>query len=233
MERAIGYIRVSTEDQAREGVSLDVQKERIEAYCKLRGLDLVMIFRDNGVSAGKPLSTREGGAALLAALSRREATHVVALKLDRMFRSTIDCLENAQRWQKDGIALHLIDLGGGGAFDTASPFGGFFLTVMVAAAELERQLISERTRQALAHKKTHRQAYARTPIGYTRVGDDLAEDAGELLTVARILDFHASGASYNGIAEQLNAERIKTKRGGKWYASTVRYIVKNNLYQAV
>lgn len=230
MDQAVGYIRVSTEDQVTNGVSLDAQRERIEAYCTMKGLELLGIHRDNGISAGKPLATREGGTALLADLSGRKATHVVALKLDRLFRDAIDCLETVKVWDSKGVNLHLIDMGGD-SLNTGSPTGKCFLTMAAAFAELERGLCRERTRQALAHKKAHRQAYARTPMGYSREGDTLVEDAGELSTVARVLDLRGKGMSYNRIADLFNTEGVETKRGGSWYASTVRYIVRNNLYQ--
>lgn len=228
--KAIGYVRVSTEDQVSNGVSLAQQRERITAYCTSKGLDLVAMYADNGVSAGKPLSTREGGKAMLTALANGEAQHVVSLKLDRLFRDAIDCLESVKAWDREGVSLHLIDMGGD-SLNTGSPTGKCFLTMAAAFAELERGLCRERVRQALAHKKAHLQAYARTPIGYSREGNTLAEDPGELATVSRIQALRLEGVSYSSIAATFNAENVPTKRGGKWFASTVRYIALNTLYQ--
>src|SRR5687768_2282197 len=95
---AVGYVRVSTEEQAREGVSLEAQEAKLHAYCALQGLELVRIYRDEGISAGKPLASRPEGGALLAELARTGARHVIALKLDRLFRDAVDCLRTAREW---------------------------------------------------------------------------------------------------------------------------------------
>ena len=229
--KALAYVRVSTQEQAIEGVSLQAQLARITAYCKVANLELVQVFQDNGVSAGKPLSSREGGRELLQALAEGQADNVVVLKLDRMFRSTTDALSNIVAWTTADVGYHVVDLGGQ-SLNTKSAVGLFITTMLAALGELERGLISERTAQALAYKKANHQAYARTPIGYERSNGSLVPVAQELALVERIKDMHQAGESYNGIAAVLNDEGQPTKRGGRWYASTVRYIISNNLYQA-
>ncbi len=92
MCHAIGYIRVSTEEQTSSGLGLADQRSRIEAYCRLRGLELTTIISDAGVSGGRPLASRAGGAELVSALRRRDVRNVVMLKLDRGFRNAADCL---------------------------------------------------------------------------------------------------------------------------------------------
>ena len=108
MTRAVAYIRVSTEEQARGGVSLEAQEEKVRAYCTLAGLELVRIYREEGVSASKPLATRPEGATMIAALKKREAEHVVALKLDRLFRDAVDALTKTKEWDKAGVSVHLL-----------------------------------------------------------------------------------------------------------------------------
>ena len=141
MSHAILYLRVSTTEQATEGISLNVQEDRLRAYCTMRDLDIVQVITDAGVSAGKPLDTRPGGQQLLDTIRRKQADAVVAYKLDRLFRDCADCLTTTKTWDKKGVALHLVDLGGQ-TLDTSSPMGRFFLTVMAGAAELERNLVS-------------------------------------------------------------------------------------------
>jgi DNA invertase Pin-like site-specific DNA recombinase len=227
---AVLYIRVSTDEQARHGVSLDAQEERLRAYCTMRGLQVVGMIRDEGVSAFKHLDTRRGGAELLQVIARGKASHVVALKLDRLFRNAADALALTEEWNRAGVALHLVDMGGA-AMDTASPTGRMMLTMLAGFAEFERALISERTTQALTYKRDQRQAYAPTPYGYRRRGDTLHEHRAELATVARIREAAAAGESLAGIARALNADAVPTKRGGKWHASTVRYLLRNDLYE--
>jgi len=228
--QALAYVRVNTLEQASEGVSLAAQEERIRAYCTMAGLDLVAVIHDEGVSASKELATRTGGAELLSLVADRSVKNIIALKLDRLFRDAADCLNQTRTWDAAGIALHLIDLGGT-AINTGTAMGRFFITMAAGFAELERNMIAERTTQALAHKKAHREAYGPTPLGYDREGDSLVENEAEQETVRRILDMKRAGASINEIARRLNAERVPTKKGGsKWYASTVSNILKNSLH---
>ena len=99
---AVLYIRVSTDEQAVHGVSLGAQEERLRAYCTMRGLEVIDLIRDEGVSAFKPLRTRSGGAGLLRAISSGQATHIVTLKLDRLFRNAADALTLTEAWSGSG-----------------------------------------------------------------------------------------------------------------------------------
>lgn len=184
---AVGYIRVSKEEQT-EGMSLGVQEERIRAYCTLKGFELVRIYRDEGVSASIPLNEREDGKAMLSLITSGEAGHVVGMKLDRMFRDVIDCLENVDSWQDCGVSLHLLDMRGS-AVDTTSAAGRFMLTVLAAAAEMERNRIRERTRDVLAAKKAKGERLGRTPHGFTtpEPGADMVPNLQELIAVQLIL----------------------------------------------
>lgn len=149
MQAAIGYVRVSTEEQGVSGLGLADQRARIEAYCTLRGLRLAATIDDVGVSGGKVLASRPGGGRLLRCLQERKAGHVVMLKVDRGFRNAADCLATVEAWQRRQVTLHVIDLGGN-AIDTASAAGKFMLTVLAGAAEMERNLTEARRRIAVA-----------------------------------------------------------------------------------
>ena len=202
MEKAVCYIRVSTEEQARGGVSLAAQEEKLLAYCQLTGLEPVAMIREEGVSGAKSLAVRPGGAELLQLVAKKQAHHVVALKLDRLFRDAADALNQTKAWDKGGVALHLVDMGGQ-TLNTASAMGRFFLNVMAGFAELERNLIAERTEMAMAHKKAHLEAYAPTPYGYNREGDTLTENPQELKAVTQIREWRAAGWTLGKIAKEL------------------------------
>lgn len=219
------YVRVSTEEQAREGVSLDAQEERIRAYCALHRLELVRIYRDPGESAGKPLHERPEGAALLADIAAGRVHHVVALKLDRLFRDAIDALHVATGWERAGVAMHLIDLGGQ-TVNTASASGKFMFSVLAAAAEMERNLIGERTRAALHHKRARGERLGTTPLGFRTPapGAAMEPQSHELQPVRVILRRRRAGESFRAIAQHLEQRGYSTKRGGKWHASTVRSV---------
>lgn len=232
MEKAALYIRVSTEEQVRGGVSLAAQEERLTAYCRMAGLEIAEVIREEGVSAGKPLATRPGGERLLQLAARKRIKHVVALKLDRLFRDAEDALHQTKAWDRAGIALHLVDMGGQ-TLNTATAMGRFFLNMMAGFAELERNLIAERTATALNHKKAHRQVYGPTPYGFDRVEEALAQNAGEREVLALIFAWRRTGWSLRRIAGELNGRGVSTKQGGRWHASTVRYMLQNNLYEEV
>jgi DNA invertase Pin-like site-specific DNA recombinase len=232
MEKAVCYIRVSTEEQARNGVSLAAQEEKLLAYCRLTALEPVAMIREEGVSGSKAMGTRPGGVELLKLVARKDVNHVVALKLDRLFRDAADALNQTKAWDKAGVALHLVDMGGQ-TLNTASAMGRFFLSMMAGFAELERNLIAERTGTAMAHKKAHREAYAPTPYGYDREGDALAVNPQELKAVAQIRKWRGEGWTLGKIASELTRRRVPTKRGGGWYPGTVKYLLENNLYAGV
>ncbi len=172
--KAIGYIRCSTQEQADSGLGLEAQAQRIRAYAALKGLDLDIIT-DAGESGGKPLSTRKGGQRLLDTIRKRRAEAVVLLKLDRGFRNATDCLSTVEQWDKAGIALHVIDLGGN-AIDTTSAAGRFMLVILAGAAEMERNLTRERTRSAMAIKRANGQRIGGVPYGF-----DVADDGTTLI----------------------------------------------------
>src|SRR5579871_2418172 len=126
--RALCYVRVSTLEQSKFGFSLDAQEQRLRAYCQVAGLEVVDLIREEGVSASIPLAKRPAGAKLLDGL--RDAIgggigHVVCLKLDRLFRDAEDALRQTKAWDKAGIALHLVDMGGH-SLNTGSAMGRMF-----------------------------------------------------------------------------------------------------------
>jgi site-specific DNA recombinase len=226
MEKAIAYVRVSTEEQSSEGVSLDAQEARVRAYAAMRGLDLVTIYREEGVSAKTPLRQRPAGSMLVEVIAKKQAKHVIAVKLDRFFRNAADALNQTAAWDKLKVALHVIDMGGS-AIDTASAMGRMFFTMAAAFVELERNMISERTKSALGHKKACSRAYTRiTPLGFDRVGDALVKNDSEMETVRLILRMRSEGQSLQAIAGALNESGAATKQGGTWHAVTVQKVLR-------
>lgn len=226
---AAGYCRVSTADQYREGVSLDAQRDRIESYCTAHGITLAGIFTDPGVSGGTPLADRPEGTKLMDAITRRQVNAVVALKLDRLFRSTVDCLETVQRWDRAKVSLLLIDFNGT-QLDTRSAMGRMMLTMASAFAEMERSLIGERTSAALQHLKRQGVRLGGVPFGFraTEPGGPLEPEPSELATVREILRLRAQNgpqAGYRAIARHLTASGVPTRHGGAWKPETIRKIV--------
>jgi site-specific DNA recombinase len=220
---AIGYIRVSTEDQAKEGVSLDNQKSKIEAYCLLKDLELREVIEDAGISA-KNLR-RPGVQRVLKLARRREVDAVVVYKLDRIFRSTVDALETTKAFDKWGVSFHSIEE----TLDTRSAMGRFFFTLTAALAEMERRLIGERTKAALCHKRSRNEktggdipfGYELTPQGLLRRND---EEQRVIRTIKRL---HGEGFSLRRICSELEREGCTTKRGNlHWHPETIAHIIR-------
>ena len=230
MNKAIGYIRVSTEQQAQEGVSLQAQREKIEAYCRLQGLELVSLIEDQGVSGAIALCDRPGGLQLQAAMKMHKVKHVVALKLDRLFRDAADALVQTKAWDERGVGLHLIDIGGQ-SINTSTAMGRMFLTMMSGFAELERNLIAERTSIALQSKKARKEVYCGLMLGYAAQDGKLVPIDEELVVVAEIKEMRGQGKTLRDIADDLNQRGIVGKRGGKYHASTIKAVLANSLHQ--
>lgn len=185
MATALAYIRVSTQEQAVEGLSVDAQRAKIEAHATAQDMEIVGTYVDRGVSASKPIAIRSAGSEMLEALDVGAADSVVAIKLDRLFRDSIDALTVTREWDEAGISLHLLDMGGA-SVDTSSAFGRFFMTMLAGVAEMERNLISERTAAALAYKRDQGQWLGNVPFGFRRNGQGLKPDDAEQATVEAI-----------------------------------------------
>lgn len=229
MNKAIIYTRKSRAD---DGNTLELQRDKLLAYCKLNDLEVVDIIAEHGVSGTKPLHKREGGKQALDMIKNKEATHIVALKLDRLFRNTADALQTTSKWDTDGIALHLVEMGGQ-SVNTGSSVGRLFITMLSAFATFEADLVAERTSASLQHKKKNGKVYNHLPYGYDRVGNDLVPNAKEQTIIDNIMSKVVQGASHNSIARDLNDSGIAGKTGGKWYNSTINNVVKNHQSLAI
>lgn len=216
--RAVGYVRVSTEEQAREGVSLDAQRDRIEAWCRSHKIapESAQTHADEGMS-GKRADNRKGlQAALEAACASRCA--LVVYSLSRLARSTRDMLTIAERLEKAGADLVSLSE----SIDTTSAAGKMMFRMLAVLAEFERDLISERTRGGLAYKRARGEVYGPVPRGYR--ADDvgrLVEDKHELADLVVIRELAAGGMGARGIARAMVSRSER-----HWPESTIRRILK-------
>jgi DNA invertase Pin-like site-specific DNA recombinase len=208
VQRVIGYVRVSTDEQADSGAGLAAQRSAIEAECERRGWELVEVAEDAGYS-GKDLK-RPAIRVALDRLDAGEADGLVVAKLDRLSRSVLDFAAFMERAQRKGWAVVVLDLG----VDTATPQGELVANTFAAFAQFERRLIGQRTREALAALPPERRA---------KVGRPRQLDAK---VARRIRNLRSRGHSLAKIAERLNADDVPTAHGGaKWYPSTVRAVL--------
>ena len=220
MGKAIGYIRVSTDGQATDGVSLEAQEAKIRAWGDLNGYEIVSIHVDAGLS-GKRADNRP---ALQEALSRcAKGSALVVYSLSRLARSTKDTLEIADRLA--GTGADLVSLSE--RIDTTTASGKMVFRMLAVLAEFERDQVSERTRFAMAHKKGNGERVGSVPYGF-RLADDgvhlegLQDEQGAI-SLARKL--RAGGMALRSIAAQLTAAGFQPRNGRNWHPQTVRNLV--------
>ena len=220
--KAIGYVRVSTTGQAEQGISLDNQEAKIKSYCELNDLELIEVIKDEGLSA-KSLAKRPQAIEMLHK-ARKEKLAVVVYKLDRMFRNTVESLTTIDSLAKSGASFHSINE----KLDTSSAFGKFFLTQIAALAELERNLISERTKDALANKKAQGKRIGNIPFGYTLADDreTLLEFEPEREILRQIQELRSTGLSIRKVTERLNFMGFRSRTGKEFTKPTVKNLVK-------
>ena len=218
MNKAVGYIRVSTDRQAQEGVSLDAQRARIEAWCIHNEFDLEEVFIDAGLS-GATMAKRPTLLKCLAAMKPGMA--LVVYSLSRLARSTADTLAISDRLVKVGADLVSLSE----RIDTTGAAGKMLFRMLAVVAEFERDVISERTAGALAYKKSKGEKYSTVPFGYSERGGKLTPVEAESLVVAEMVKRRNAGESFGEIATWLNKAGIRGKKGGRWHPSTVRYLI--------
>lgn len=218
MKAAVGYVRVSTGDQVENGASLDAQSAKISAWCSLSGYTLAVIHTDRGIS-GKRMDNREGLQKALADLGKGDA--LVVYSLSRLARSTKDAISISELLSKRGADMVSLSE----QIDTTSAAGKMVFRMLSVLAEFERDLVSERTKAVLSFKKANGEKYSPVPYGFTEDGGRLVALAEEATVVSEILDLRDRGTTFLSIAEILNARGVQGKRGGRWYASTVRYLI--------
>ena len=211
MKQPASYVRVSTADQALSHLSLEAQAAACRSYCAFHWPGLTQeIFTD--VAPGSRTNGRPALAALLADPSRFCA--VVTLRLDRLARNALDLLIISRTLDAAHVPLHSVTE----SIDTHSAPGRLFLTVLAALAEFERDILSERTREALAAKRARGERLGAIPFGFdSHTG---APDPAELELVRRAHLLRRAGSSIREIASLL-----------KLRFSTVRYVLENNLYR--
>lgn len=207
--RVVSYVRVSTAEQADSGLGIEAQRRAIAGEVARRGWVHVTEKSDLGAS-GKGVSGRAGLQEALAMLSRGEADALAVAKLDRLSRSLLDFANLMALAKKQGWNLIALDLG----IDLTTPAGEFLASVMASAAQWERRIIGQRTKEALAVRRAQG----------VRLGRPPTIDAS---IVRRIVAESRSGASMATIAQRLTAEKVPTARGGaEWQASTIQGVLR-------
>ena len=226
--KAIGYVRVSTDEQSNNGCSLAAQKEKLKAYAALYDIELIDIIEDAGLSA-KSLN-RPGLQNALQALRSGKAKGLLIAKLDRLTRSVSDwqTLIDDYFGEKAGKSLFSV----ADSIDTRSSAGRLVLNVLLSVAQWEREAIGERTRDALQHKRTRNERVGTVPFGYDLAADgvSLLENEPEQKAIVFIHSLREQGKSFRAIADELKTHGIRTKAGEEfWQHTTVRRILERSI----
>jgi len=224
MTAAIGYIRVSTAGQVEDGVSLDAQQARIAAWCLANDYDLAELFIDAGISGKRADNRPELQRAIDTAC--QSGCVLVVYSLSRLARSTKDTITISERLDKAGADLVSLSE----KIDTTSAAGKMVFRMMAVLAEFERDLVSERTTAAMAHKRSKGERVSRhIPYGYDldEDGVNLVANEDEQRVLELVAELRERGLSLRKIAAELTRRQVTTKNGNTtWTHSTVQGILK-------
>lgn len=217
-KQAIGYVRVSTQKQVSEGLSIEAQIAKIQAWAMLNDYELVHVYIDEGIS-GKNITNRPQLNKALSLLKKDMA--FVFYSLSRISRNVIDTIligEQIRKASADMVSLSE-------KIDTTGAAGRMVFNLLAVLNDFERDQVSERTKMVMSYLRENNKVYSPVPYGYDRVDKDLVINPAEEKVIKYMLQLRKEGHGFRKIATRLNNESIKSKQGGQWYAKTVEHIV--------
>lgn len=221
--KTIIYIRVSHKDQVTNGSSLDNQRDRLLKYAEYKGMTVVDIIEDQGIS-GRTTS-RSGFQKMMSMLD--EIDCVVVYSISRFARSVVDTLGAIEKLRVNNVEFHSINEN----VDTSTAQGRFFLTVISALAEMESDQMGERIKSVMSYKKDSGLVYCgNTPYGFDSIDGKLVPNESEQRVISKIRALRSKNYSLRKVADTLNNDNIRSKSGKKFYASTIRYILDNSIH---
>ncbi len=229
-KRAAIYIRVSTDEQAAEGYSLDAQRSILEDHCLAEGYDVAQVYQDDGFS-GRNINRP----AYRKMMSEMDSWDVlVVLKMDRIHRNSrnfMAMMDELDRRKKEFVSCYE-------ALDTSNALGRFVVDMIQRMAQLESEQIGERTKMGMREKAEglgtadsgKRTMGFTPPFGYRLENGDLAADEGEFETAVEIFNSYLSGSTLDSICYSLNSSGTLTRKGNPWNKYNVRNILHNPVY---
>ena len=218
------YIRVSTEDQAREGFSLPEQEKRLRAMCEYKGYEIYKLYKDAGISA-KTGNTRPAFEELLQDIRDKKCNTIVVLKLDRLTRSVFD-LEGIMNFLEENNAY--LD-GANEEINTTNSSGKMVARLLTTVSQNEMERTSERTKFGLSGAIKEGHIPARAPLGYKHIDKKLVPDSLTKDIVIRIYNLYFEGKSYYNIATIFNEEQVLGKTN--WKDTGILRIISNEVYK--
>lgn len=222
------YIRVSTEDQAKDGFSINAQRDKLTKYADLNDWEIYDYYVDDGIS-GKNLDARPEVTRLISDIEKGKISNVLIYKLDRLTRSVRDLIYLIELFEKHNCTFNSQTE----KIDTSNAVGRMFVKIIGIFAEFERENLAERVSFGY-EQKTREGNYTNTNgvygYDYIKNGKKYIINEEEKELVNKIFDLYINGLSYFRIAKKLNEEHFPTKRGGNWATGTIKSIITNPLY---
>ena len=218
------YLRVSTEDQAREGFSLPEQKERLETFCKFKGYEIVDYYEDAGISA-KTGNYRPGFERLKKDIKSKRINTIIALKLDRITRSIFDWEKLMTFLDENDAYIDCVN----DEVNTTNANGKMVSRLLMSVSQNEIERTSERTKIGLAGAIKQGHLPSQAPLGYKHENKKLVIDYSTKDVVVRIFELYYNGKSYQTISNILNEEQVLGKTN--WRDSTITAILENEVYK--
>jgi len=223
--KALGYVRVSTEEQARDGVSLDMQRAKIKVYADLEDFDLLEIVGDEGISGGS-VKGRPGVQKVLQMVRENSVHAVIIYKLDRLARNTLEAMEIAQLLDRKGVGLHSITE----RLDTQSALGRFFFVLLASLAEMERSLIAERIRAAMERKRELGQSLNNNPEFGSRILNGMVvPNEQEQSVIRRIYKLREEGHKIHQIVSVLANEGYRNRKGKPFAKTQIHALIQRKV----
>jgi site-specific DNA recombinase len=225
--KAVGYIRVSTDMQAEKGTSLENQVDKIIEFCKNKGFFLENIYEDAGFS-GKN-TKRPGFQEMFNRLKKGDISAVVVWHSTRFARNLRDFINHMDVLEKKKIKFYSIEEPG-----MSGSSGKAMRNLMAVFAEYQSDVTGEYTRSVKTNLKKNKKVYcAYPPLGFKNGDGVLVRDPKQMEMVETITTLKAQGYSLRQIAEHFNSQGITGSKNGKFHASTIQKILKNNIYENI
>ena len=222
--RAALYVRVSTEDQAIDGFSLEAQMRKLEAYCAAENYDIADRYIDDGYSGTK--TARPEYQRMLKDIDKWDV--IVVLKMDRIHRNSVNFTQMMDLLRKrDKEFASVYD-----QFDTVSAMGRFVMDIMQRIAQLESEQIGERVKLAMKYKAENGSGNLGSahPYGYEYKDGNLVVIDDEAHIVRAIFNMYTRGSTLQDICDYLNSAGIESKKGVGWSRQTISNILHNPIY---
>lgn len=213
--KAVAYLRVSTNGQVIDGVSLDMQRAKVEAWASLNDATLLAVFTDEGLSAK---SANRPGLQQALAFAKQHRVALVVYSLSRLSRSTRDTLHLVGELEKSGCELVSLSE----RIDTSSAGGRMVFRMLAVLSEFEREQLAERTRSAMQHMKSQGRVVGQVPHGYSRDGDSLVLNPDEQRVVGLAKSLRDKGYSLRTIADELANVGVFNRAGRQYNPKSIR-----------